>query len=169
MNRIETNWTASGRVRLGYAQGAMLFYATAGGAWTDVNVRINDVARTNFFEQQIEKEAPGTIARIAAPSVIVPPPVPPANSVFIGSQTNTLLGKDDDVRGGWTAGAGIDIAVSDNVLIGLEYRHYDFGEETYHFSGHGGPIFPGSTRVEFDSDQVTLRFNVLFTGLFGHH
>ena len=68
---------------------------------------------------------------------------------------------------GWTAGAGADIAISNLVTLGLQYRHNDYSDDTVHFNSHGGPIFPGSTRVDVDSDQVTLRFNVLLSHFFG--
>jgi outer membrane immunogenic protein len=32
---------------------------------------------------------------------------------------------------GWTAGAGIDYAVTDQIILGLQYRYYDFGEEDF--------------------------------------
>jgi len=32
---------------------------------------------------------------------------------------------------GWTAGAGIDFAVTNNIIIGAQYRFYDFGDEDF--------------------------------------
>jgi outer membrane immunogenic protein len=32
---------------------------------------------------------------------------------------------------GWTAGGGIDFAVTDHIIIGAQYRYYDFGSEDF--------------------------------------
>ncbi|PZU93838.1 MAG: porin family protein [Chelatococcus sp.] len=34
-------------------------------------------------------------------------------------------------RTGWTAGAGINFAMTDNVILGLEYRYTDFGKASF--------------------------------------
>lgn len=42
---------------------------------------------------------------------------------------NGPLSSDDHAASlGWMAGAGVDYAVTPNIIIGLQYRHYDFGE-----------------------------------------
>ncbi|MDX8493340.1 porin family protein [Mesorhizobium sp. VK22B] len=32
---------------------------------------------------------------------------------------------------GWTIGAGVDYALSDNIVVGAQYRYYDFGKEHF--------------------------------------
>ncbi len=32
---------------------------------------------------------------------------------------------------GWTVGAGVDYALTDNVVVGAQYRYYDFGKEHF--------------------------------------
>jgi outer membrane immunogenic protein len=32
---------------------------------------------------------------------------------------------------GWTAGAGAEVAVTNNIIVGLQYRYYDFGDENF--------------------------------------
>lgn len=44
---------------------------------------------------------------------------------------------DDQTDIGWTAGAGIDFAATDNFIIGARYKYFDFGDEDY----DGGPGF----------------------------
>lgn len=146
----QLDWTSSARLRLGWAWNRFLFYATGGATWGGVTAWANDSARTEFF-------------RLPEVAVSQQQPFTP----FLGSDTATNSSRDDDVLFGWTAGAGAEIAVSDTVSLALEYRHSDFGDTTFHFSPHGGPIFPGSTNVSLDSDQVTFRMNVLLCHLFG--
>jgi outer membrane immunogenic protein len=65
------------------------------------------------------------------------------NSISDGFTTET----EDDTRFGWTLGAGLDVAVTQNVIAGVEYRYTDFGSETY-----DSVLFPGDT---FESDLST--------------
>jgi outer membrane immunogenic protein len=37
----------------------------------------------------------------------------------------------DDSAVGWTAGVGVDYAVTDNVIVGARYRYYDFGDASF--------------------------------------
>jgi outer membrane immunogenic protein len=45
---------------------------------------------------------------------------------------------DDDVLWGWTAGAGVEGMVTDNITARIEYRYSDYGEET--FATGAGPV-----------------------------
>lgn len=150
--RAETNWTASALAKLGYAQGPFLFYFIGGGTWADVNTTAHNVATTDFFTSPIDK---GTNS---------PAPL----SQFLTTVSDTNISHDNDTRFGWTAGGGIEIAASKTVSLALEYRHNDFGSETYHYASHDGIIFPGDTKVDFTSDQVTLKLNVLLNNFFSH-
>jgi len=38
---------------------------------------------------------------------------------------------EDDTRIGWTAGAGLDAGITNNLSAGIEYRYTDLGEEDY--------------------------------------
>jgi opacity protein-like surface antigen len=67
---------------------------------------------------------------------------------------------EGDVLTGWYAGGGIQYALNDVVRVGAEYRHCDFGDETVNFHS-GGPVFPGRTRFDLDSNQVTFRVNIM--------
>jgi outer membrane immunogenic protein len=149
-NRLaETNWQGSGRLRLGYAQGPVLFYVTGGAAFAGVDVKEVDRAVTTFVEFT---GFPGE-----APAPIIPPGFSPVLRV-----RNINRDHDDDVLFGWTGGGGIEWAPHNNYSIAIEYRHNDFGDENFGFSGHRGPIFPlNHTNISVDGDQVTLRVNIL--------
>ncbi|MCZ7464513.1 porin family protein [Rhizobium rhizogenes] len=51
------------------------------------------------------------------------------------SEIKTPFGNASKMLNGWTIGAGIDYAFTDNVFGRLEYRYNDFGKETYTISG----------------------------------
>jgi outer membrane immunogenic protein len=146
--RVEMNWMGAATAKVGYAQGPFLFYGIGGAAWTDVTVWANDSASTDFFDLVFIGEIP-----VAAD--------------FLGNVTSNNLSRHREVRTGWTAGGGIQIAFTRVVSLGLEYRHSGFGNDNNSFSSHGGPIFPGSTRVDIDTDQVTVKFDVNLSHFFG--
>ena len=78
-----------------------------------------------------------------------------AGGVAFGSVKNTLDNGVDSVSQsktltGWTAGAGIDYAATDNVIVRLEYRYTDYGNKDFDF---GGPV---SIRDKFKTNEVRL-------------
>src|SRR5947208_16628336 len=88
--------------------------------------------------------------------------------IFLGGVTNTSRPTDSDVFTGWYAGGGIQYALNDVVRAVVEYRHCDFGDQT--FSNHSGcPGFPGRRRFDLDSNQVMVRVNIMLgrLGQFG--
>jgi outer membrane immunogenic protein len=156
VRKAETDWSASLRARFGYTAGPFLFYGTAGLAWTDVKVTATETASTDFFEDDNDLTS------------AVPTPRG-KGSDFLGNVTSTNFSKtSDDVQMGWTGGVGAEWAINDKVTMGVEYRHSDYGSHTYHFASNEGVIFPGDTKVDLDTDQVTLRFNILVSHFFGH-
>jgi outer membrane immunogenic protein len=159
IRRAETDWSASARARLGWVNGHVLLYVTGGAAWTDINVFAHDTARTEFFEFT---NIGIPLTNGATTSGF------PVGSSSLGATSNSNFSKVDDVELGWTAGGGGEWAITDMVSVGVEYRHSDFGDHTYHFADHGGPIFPGPMKVNLENDQVTVRFNILLSSFFGH-
>ncbi|KAB0572503.1 outer membrane protein [Brucella pituitosa] len=78
-----------------------------------------------------------------------------AGGVAFGSVKNTLDNGVDSVSQsktltGWTAGAGVDYAATDNVIVRLEYRYTDYGHKDFDF---GGPV---SIRDKFKTNEVRL-------------
>lgn len=57
-----------------------------------------------------------------------------------GIETSQQAGSDSfsdtHTKAGWTVGAGIDYALTDQFVVGAQYRYYDFGSE--HFDGTDG-------------------------------
>ncbi|WP_273726043.1 outer membrane protein [Brucella gallinifaecis] len=79
-----------------------------------------------------------------------------AGGVAFGSVKNTI--GDDEVSfsqsktlTGWTAGAGVDYAATDNVIVRLEYRYTDYGRKNFDFGLEGG-----SVRDKFKTNEVRL-------------
>jgi outer membrane immunogenic protein len=68
-------------------------------------------------------------------------------------------------RSGWYAGVGVDWAVLPNVVVGLEYRHYDFGTLRDVPTTLTGVPAPFNTEdVNLKSDTVVVRASYKFGG-----
>ncbi|WP_184804665.1 outer membrane protein [Rhizobium leucaenae] len=57
------------------------------------------------------------------------------------------VGKKDDILIGWTAGGGIEHALTDNILIRGEYRYSDFGNKDFG---------TGIGKVSADQQKITI-------------
>lgn len=64
-------------------------------------------------------------------------------------------GSDSNTHIGWTAGAGAEAFITDNVSARLEYRYTEYGEETYDLPT--GPVSSG-----FDEQSVRAGIGVKF-------
>ena len=151
LRQAETNWNGYIGGQLGYAWWKLLFYGNGGVAFTDLQTTANDQAHSDFFQNVCDGQ------------INCPDAVQPAQDQlggFIGGVTNRKVSHHTDVLTGWYAGGGIQYALNDVVRVGAEYRHCDFGEETVNFHS-GGPVFPGHTRFDVDSNQVTFRVNIM--------
>ena len=76
-----------------------------------------------------------------------------------GNVKTTVLGDDDDATHvGWTAGAGVERAITDRFSVRLEYSHVDLGSET---------VFKNSDfedKVDASFNAVTVGVNYKLTG-----
>jgi outer membrane immunogenic protein len=63
--------------------------------------------------------------------------------------------KDENGMVGWTAGAGVDAMLTDNVFGRIEYRYTDFGNST--FATAGGP-----TSIDNRDNRVTFGIGMKF-------
>jgi len=139
--QAEVNWQASVRGRLGYANGRFLLYGTGGVAFADVSVSARDTVTSHVFDSETGiggTEEPG------------------------GVQIHRVSGHDDGTLVGWTAGAGAEYALCPLVSLGIEYRHNDFGSETFHDRSSSKYVSAGNTRLDqLSGDQATVRINIL--------
>jgi len=113
---------------------------------------------------------------------ITPGPGAPPQSSDVGPQLGGYpfsIGRATDTQThvGWTLGVGGDWAVTDNIIVGVLYRHSDLGTKTYNvgtqgFGGINGPIATPAVSsvglttsgdsVKLTDDQVTARVSWRF-------
>ncbi|RYH12667.1 MAG: porin family protein, partial [Alphaproteobacteria bacterium] len=58
-----------------------------------------------------------------------------AGLAFANATVEDTPDEDTQTHIGWTAGAGVEFAVADNVSLDLQYRYSDFGTATYDIGG----------------------------------
>ena len=91
-----------------------------------------------------------------------------ANARFTDRVTSAATGAVNVVgserHGGWYIGGGIDWAIARDWTIGIEYRHYDFGDEFYNrHNGLGTPVLGDNGTVSANLDTVTFRASWKFS------
>ena len=78
----------------------------------------------------------------------------PGLTIFEGEETHV----------GWTAGVGIEHALTDRFIVGIEYSHVDLGEEDTTLSIEGRAI-PGITdKVDLEFDAIKVRGSYMLSG-----
>lgn len=70
---------------------------------------------------------------------------------------------EDTTHVGWTAGVGLDFALSHNIIAGIQYEHVDLGEESYDVTSFG----PVDIDNEVDMDFDVIKFRAAYK--FGAH
>ena len=93
-------------------------------------------------------------------------------SIFAAFRTDTKIklkakigvsdidtGSSSDTEWGWTAGGGIDIAVTDNFILGAEVLYFDLGSTTVAGSAVAPFVSPAghSMSVDYDHNGVIAR------------
>jgi outer membrane immunogenic protein len=71
----------------------------------------------------------------------------------------SLASSDSAAHSGWVLGAGFDYWISPQWIVGLEYKHFDFGRKNYALVWPLGTVFTSS---DLTLDEVTLRVKYKF-------
>lgn len=77
-----------------------------------------------------------------------------AGIAYAGGTGDAAGDSDSQTHLGWTAGAGVEFAVTENISVFGEYDYYSFGEETYEF---------GVGDVDVTSDIHTVKAGLNFS------
>lgn len=156
--RINNQWSI--RARLGIAFGNTLAYATAG--YASARARMTSV---DSFTNPGGPGAPNT-----------------DGSTFNGGPEGPVVTTASARRNmsGWTGGVGIEQALGSRFSVALEYRHTDLGTGDFTptnaatvntgpemrgsngATGILGSVASGPTRIQLDSDALSLRLNFRF-------
>lgn len=75
------------------------------------------------------------------------------NSAFFDSSGFNFYAAQSKILTGWTIGAGVDYAATDNLILRLEYRYTDYGRKD--FSG-SNELFSFDTGNKFKTNELRL-------------
>ena len=120
---VRSNWLYTLRPRVGFANGNMLTYLTAGLAVTDLR----------FSE-----------------------------SITLGSGAPTLAGSSSSTVAGWTAGGGVEYALSWNWFIKAEYLYASFSNQTAAQTMTAFPALTGTATANLNANILRGGFDYRF-------
>jgi outer membrane immunogenic protein len=136
----ETRWQASLRGRLGYAWDRTLLYVTGGVAWTSVDFTANWLTSVCASVTGAVATCPGLVA----------------------TDRQTLTGA--------TAGGGLEYAITNNLIAGIEGRYTWYGSQNFNAgllavapaAGGGFATSPSSASLKFNTAEVLGRLSWKF-------
>jgi outer membrane immunogenic protein len=120
---VTSNWLYTLRPRIGFANGNMLTYLTAGLALT--NLRFSE-------------------------------------SVTLGAGAPILTGSTSTTVAGWTAGGGVEYALSYNWFIKAEYLYASFSNQTAPQVTGGFPTLTGTATANLNANILRAGFDYRF-------
>jgi opacity protein-like surface antigen len=131
----EQNWSGYAGAQVGFAWQRFLFYATGGGAFSQIDMRTVDFARTEFFD---------------------------VTGALMSFQQGRVINATNNVLSGWYAGGGMQFCFTDKLRAGLEYRHSDYADRLYKFNHSANlAIFPGATRVDASNNEIVFKVSLM--------
>ena len=75
----------------------------------------------------------------------------------------TLAERSEERHDGWYIGGGVEWMLSKNLILGAEYRHYDFGSEVHAAVSPAGALVPADNKnVDLSSDSLVARLSYKF-------
>jgi len=76
---------------------------------------------------------------------------------------------NDETHVGWTAGVGLEIAMTPRFIVGIEYAHVDLGEEDYNVYSGDGYGYNIDITNEVDMEFDVIKFRAAYKlGEYGH-
>jgi opacity protein-like surface antigen len=144
--RVEKDWSGYAGGQVGFAWRRLLFYASGGAAFSQIDVRSFDRASTDFFD--VNGALIGTHQVDRAPQ-----------HSFNDAANNVLTG--------WYAGGGTQFAFTDTIRAGVEYRHTDYRGRLFHFrdSEPFHAVHPGATGVgqsdDVNDNEVLFKVSIM--------
>lgn len=159
----EMLWNGFVGGRIGYCWNRFLFYGTGGASFARVDVDSTQRADTAFFGFIGDGTAAALAAHTKTTQVANAHPAPQQEGSFLGEIVNTKNRSESDLLTGYYGGVGTEYKLTNNVSVGVEYRHVDWGNNTANLAPgpNNGPVFPGDFDLGLTGDQVVFKVNIM--------
>ena len=69
---------------------------------------------------------------------------------------------DDQTLTGWTIGAGVEMAINENIHARIQYRYTDYGDEDFHHNLDDPQFDNAYGIVDYNSHRVTVGLSYRF-------
>jgi outer membrane immunogenic protein len=117
------------------------------GAEADIGYSWEDGSNAGFdSESGVEGSLRARLGYVVSPSVLL---YATAGGAAKDLEVSGGGVSDSNTMIGWTAGAGADIMVTDNVFGRVEYRYTDFGSDTFDLGGGSADVDDKNHRINF--------------------
>jgi len=145
-----SGWTVGAKLGANFSVGSGLVLGAEGdvawagiGGFDNVNNTDFDVNWTSSLRGRAGYDAGAFMPYLTA-------------GLALAGATASNGGTDDtQVHFGWTAGAGVEIAATEQVSFDLQYRYSDYGQATYNVGG-------GDSDLDLNTHSVTAGVNFKF-------
>jgi outer membrane immunogenic protein len=141
-----------------YQIGQFVLGAEGTAAWADLNDTVSAGGISETFKTRSLYTATGQIGYAFGQALLY------AKGGWAGAYMNNnltapgiLVASNSQDDNGWTVGAGIDYAVLQNVVLGVEYDHMDLG-----YGSFATPAWVVASPSRFTIDQVVGRLTYKF-------
>jgi outer membrane immunogenic protein len=146
-----------------YQFGQFVIGAEGSAAWADLNDTVSGGGFSETLKTRALYTATGQVGYAFGQALLY------AKggwaSAYIRNDLSTpgaFLASNSQNANGWTVGAGLDYAVWQNVVLGIEYDHMDLGYHGFTTPAAGGGVWAVAGTSRFTNDQVVGRLTYKF-------
>jgi outer membrane immunogenic protein len=142
-----------------YQIGQFVLGVEGTGSWADIKDTVSAGGFSETLKARSLYTATGQIGWAVLPQTLLY-----AKGGWAGASIHNdltapgLIASNSQSPSGWTVGAGIDYAVTQNVVFGIEYDHMDFGYSNFTIA----PVWAVAGTSDFKVDQVVGRLTYKF-------
>lgn len=148
-----------------YQVGQFVFGVEGTAAWADIKDTVTQApGATDAFKVKSLYTATGQVGWAFVPMGLLYAKGGWAGARVSDIQVNTAAtGNNSQDDSGWTVGAGLDYAVWQNVVLGIEYDHFDLGYGAWTApASNGGAPFIATNTSRLTIEQVVGRLTWKF-------
>lgn len=142
-----------------YQIGQFVLGVEGTGAWADINDTVSAGGISETLKARSLYTATGQVGVAFSQALLYAKGGWAGTSIHTDLTAPGLIAGSSQSPSGWTAGVGLDYAVTQNVVFGVEYDHMQFNYDSFNIGG----VWAVTNTSDFKVDQVvgclTYKFN----------